>query len=136
MKCNTKDNMKDKLIFYRCESCGNLILMLEDAGVTPICCGEPMTQLSAAMEDGDAEKHVPVCRFSDDTVTVSIGSKPHPMEESHHILWICLQTTCGIHLCHLCAKDKPEATFRLSDGERPLRAYAYCNIHGLWVADR
>lgn len=128
--------MNDKFTFYRCEACGNLIMMINDAGITPICCGEPMTQLSAAIEDADAEKHVPVCHFSDDTVTVSIGSKPHPMSKEHQILWICLQTTCGGHLCFLSPTDKPEAVFHLATGERPLRAYAYCNIHGLWVADR
>jgi len=30
---------------------------------------------------------------------------------------------------------KPEAGFRLVDGEKALAAYEYCNLHGLWKAE-
>ena len=30
--------------FLKCEKCGNVIGMIEDSGVTPECCGEPMVE--------------------------------------------------------------------------------------------
>ena len=34
--------------------------MIHDAGVKPVCCGEPMTELVANTTDAATEKHVPV----------------------------------------------------------------------------
>ncbi len=35
--------------------------MIEDSGVTPVCCGEEMEELLPGMTDGAKEKHIPVC---------------------------------------------------------------------------
>ena len=35
----------------------------------------------------------------------------------------------------LTAADEPKAEFVLAEGEKALRAYEYCNLHGLWVAE-
>ena len=30
---------------------------------------------------------------------------------------------------------RPEAVFKLVEGEKALAAYEYCNLHGLWKAE-
>lgn len=127
--------MNDNLIFYRCPVCGNLVGMILDSGVNPVCCGQPMERLSANTTDGATEKHVPVFFRYGDTFTVAVGKTPHPMTDAHSIQWICLQTDRGIHRRILRPGESPEACFMLCRDETPLRVWAYCDIHGLWSAD-
>ena len=35
----------------------------------------------------------------------------------------------------LTPQDEPKASFVLEDGEKFVRAYEYCNLHGLWKAE-
>ena len=69
--------------------------MIHDAGVKPVCCGEPMTELVANTTDAATEKHVPVVEVEGNEVRVKVGSAPHPMSDEHHIAWIYLQTRHG-----------------------------------------
>lgn len=120
--------------FYLCLHCGNLIVKIHDSGVPVVCCGEPMKELVPGSVDASREKHVPVVTVTGETVTVRVGSAPHPMTEQHSIQWIYLQTEHGAQYKRLKAGDEPKAVFAL-DGDKPLAAYAYCNLHGLWKAD-
>lgn len=119
--------------FFRCNTCGNIITKIIDAGPVPSCCGDEMIELVANTTDAATEKHVPVIAVDGDTVTVSVGEVEHPMTEEHYIQWICLHTEKGLLLKMLAPGDKPEAVFALA-GERAIEAYAYCNLHGLWKA--
>ena len=56
------------------------------------------------------------------------------MTEAHLISWIYLETNFGGHERVLSHTDEPKAEFVLADGEKALRAYEYCNLHGLWSA--
>ncbi len=120
--------------FYICKHCGNLIGMIHSSGVPIICCGEPMSELIPGSVDASKEKHVPVISVSGNTVTVNIGAVPHPMTEEHLIQWVYLQTEHGGQRKCLNPGDEPKVTFVL-DGDKPLAAYAYCNLHGLWMAE-
>ncbi len=80
------------------------------------------------------EKHIPVVTVKDNIVTVTIGSVEHPMVEEHHILWVYLQTDRGGQRKCLEVGKAPAITFALAD-EKPIAAYAYCNIHGLWKTE-
>lgn len=121
--------------FYICEHCGNLIGMIHNAGVPVMCCGQKMTKLEPGTTDAAAEKHVPVIAFEGTTVTVAIGEVEHPMTEAHHIAWVYLLTDQGAQRKCLPVEGAPFVTFALSEGEKPLAAYAYCNLHGLWAAE-
>ena len=68
-------------------------------------------------------------------VSVQVGSVAHPMTDAHLIQWIYLQTKKGGQYVHLTAADKPEAEFIVADGDEPIAAYEFCNLHGLWKAD-
>lgn len=120
--------------FYVCEHCGNLIGMIRDAGVPMMCCGQKMKKLEPGAVDASEEKHVPVVYVSDDLVAVTVGAVAHPMTEEHSIEWVYLQTDKGGQRKCLKAGDEPTVTFALAD-EKPVAVYAYCNLHGLWLAE-
>jgi superoxide reductase len=118
--------------FYICEKCGNIIGMVHDSGVPMMCCLRPMTKLEPGTVDASKEKHVPVITIDDNLVRIDVGAIEHPMTEEHNISWIYLLTDKGGHRKALKAGDTPVAIFSLYD-EKPIAAYAYCNLHGLWM---
>ena len=120
--------------FYVCEHCGNMVGMINDAGVPMMCCGQKMTKLEAGVVEASREKHIPVAEVKDGVVTVTVGSVLHPMTEEHLISWVYLETDRGSQKKTLKAGDTPVVTFALSD-EKPLAVYAWCNLHGLWKAE-
>lgn len=117
--------------FYRCNHCGNIVMMVHDSKVPMMCCGEKMTELVAGSIDAAVEKHVPVVDIKSNSVEVSVGSVMHPMEEEHYIMWIYLETNRGGQIKYLNPGEDAMATFLLND-EKPKAVYAYCNLHGLW----
>ncbi|MDD6189527.1 MAG: desulfoferrodoxin family protein [Clostridiales bacterium] len=119
--------------FYICKHCGNIIGMVNSAGVPIVCCGEPMEELVPNSTDASQEKHVPVVTVDGDTVTVDIGSAAHPMLPEHYIEWVYLQTEHGGQRKALKPGQEPKAVFVLKD-DKAIAAYAYCNLHGLWVS--
>ena len=120
--------------FYICEKCGNLAGLIHASGVPMVCCGQKMTKLEAGVATASREKHIPVVEVNGDVVTVAVGSVEHPMAEEHSILWIYLETDKGGQRKALEVGAPPVASFTLN-GEKPIAAYAYCNLHGLWKAD-
>lgn len=122
-----------RVVLYQCEICGNIILMMEDSGVIPTCCGTTMTRLTENTSDGAGEKHVPVIYRDDMKVNVKVGEMAHPMTPEHHIVWIALITSCGLYIIDVAKEKCAEAVFFLKRDEKVLAAYAYCNLHKLWV---
>lgn len=120
--------------FYICEHCGNIVDVIHDAGVPMMCCGQKMTKIEAGTVEASREKHIPVVIVEGDMVKVEVGSVIHPMIPEHSILWIYLQTDQGGQLKYLDVGKDPVAHFALA-GEKPVAAYAYCNLHGLWKTD-
>ncbi len=124
------------MLFYKCDLCGNFITFLtEKTASTPVCCDEPMHEVTPNTTDAATEKHVPVVNVDGSTVSVRVGSVEHPMTEEHYIQFIILETKTGYQKKDLKPGEKPEAVFALADGEEPVAAYEYCNLHGLWKAD-
>lgn len=122
------------IIFYRCAHCGNIAIKPFDSGVPLVCCGEKMQALEPNTVDAAVEKHVPVVSIDGSNVHVEIGSVPHPMQDEHFITFICLISEKGYQFAPLKPGETAVADFVLSDGDKPLKAYEYCNLHGLWVA--
>ena len=121
--------------FFKCMHCGNVVVKVFDQGVPVVCCGENMVELHANDTDGAREKHVPQVTVDGATVTVKVGEVAHPMTEPHFITMIVLVTERGYQIAPLTPSDAPEATFAVAEGDKPVRAYEYCNLHGLWVAE-
>lgn len=124
--------MAEKLQVYKCEVCGNIVEVLHGGPGTLVCCNEPMQLLSENTTDAAQEKHVPVVERGEGTVTVSVGTVNHPMEDKHNIGWIELVAGDNVFRKNLSPGDSPKATFATKASD--LTARAYCNLHGLWRA--
>lgn len=121
--------------FYLCEHCKNLIGMIDNKGVPVMCCGRKMTPLVPNTTEAAGEKHLPVVAVDGNKVTVTVGSVLHPMSQEHSIVWIYLETNLGGQRKNLSFDGQPKAEFVLSEGEKAVSAYAYCNLHGLWKTE-
>lgn len=118
--------------FYRCKHCGNMIAFVKKSGVPVICCGEEMQKIAENTVEASTEKHLPVIKREGSKVTVTVGSIEHPMEEKHYIEWIALETKAGNQRKVLQPGHKPQAVFYIAEDDEVIKAYEYCNIHGLW----
>ncbi len=123
------------MTFYRCARCGNIIAYIHDSGVRARCCGEEMRPIEPNTTDAAGEKHVPVIRTDEQTVTVTVGSTEHPMLDAHYIEWILLETKEGRQRKVLRPGARPAAQFSLLPGDEVVAAYEYCNLHGLWKSE-
>ena len=123
--------MKEKVVFFRCSVCGNIVGLIKNGGGSLVCCGKPMEKLEANTTDAAVEKHVPVGERKDGKVYVKVGAVEHPMTEAHYIEWIAIANGTSTQRISLSPSDKPEAVF--CDVENA-EVYAYCNLHGLWKA--
>ena len=115
---------------YKCQTCGIVAEALDGGAGELVCCGNPMTLLTAKTADQGKEKHVPVVEKTDKGVRVKVGDVPHPMEEKHYIQWI--EVLADGKACRQFLKpgQPPEAEFCIQ-AER-VTALEHCNIHGLW----
>ena len=120
--------------FYICAHCGNIVEMVHDAGVNPVCCGQKMNELVPNTVEASGEKHVPVVTVSGSTVEVNVGSVDHPMVDVHWIEWVQVQTETGSQRKYLSPGQDPHVTFQLGE-EKAVAVYAYCNLHGLWKTE-
>lgn len=120
--------------FYRCATCGNVIVKMVDSSVPVVCCGKPMEELIPQVQENGMEKHLPVVtRLDELTIKVEVGSTEHPMLPAHFIQFIYVETARGGQFVQLHPEEKPAATFKTDD---PIIAvYEYCNLHGLWKCE-
>lgn len=124
--------MSKEPVFFRCKHCGNLAGMIFFSGAKMVCCGDEMEELIPNTVEASTEKHLPVITLTGGSVTVAVGSVPHPMLPEHFIQWIYLWTDKGGQRKALTPGELPAAKFCLADGEKVLGAYEFCNLHGLW----
>lgn len=120
--------------FFICNHCGNIIAFVKGSGVPVVCCDEVMQEIIPGEVEASHEKHVPTFTEENGLVTVTVGSVLHPMSQEHHIEWISLQTKSGNQRKELRPTDEPAATFAICKGDTVEAVFAYCNLHGLWVA--
>lgn len=118
--------------FYICKTCGNIITKIKDSAVPVSCCGKPMTELVPGTVEASVEKHLPVVTLDGNRVYVTVGEAVHPMQAEHYIEWITIQTESGTQTKRLSPSDAPAAGFCMSNADRLIAVYAYCNLHGLW----
>jgi superoxide reductase len=120
--------------FYRCNKCGNLVMVVKRGTGTPQCCGEPMEELVPGSVDAAGEKHVPVVANDGEHLTVRVGEVEHPMLDAHFIQWIALASERRVEIHYLKPGEKPATEFAC-EGVDDVTIYEYCNLHGLWKAE-
>ena len=121
--------MKEKIIFYKCPICGNIIELIEGDNSHIVCCGKQMEELKANTVDAAVEKHIPVYEKIEDEIVVRVGELEHPMEKDHYIMWIAQVTENKMIRVQLYPEQSTETRFPYIKGAS---LYAYCNKHGLW----
>ena len=67
---------------------------------------------------------------------VKIGMQLHPMAPEHRIEWIALTDGDRVEIQKLGLTTDPIARFSMTGEKGKLRAYAFCNIHGLWSSEK
>jgi superoxide reductase len=92
-----------------------------------------MQEMTPNTSDGAKEKHVPAAVREGVKLTITVGSVAHPMTEEHHIAWIVIADSSRTQRVVLKPTDTPSAEFTVSAD--PVTVYAYCNLHGLWMAE-
>ena len=127
--------MNNSKKIFICSVCGNIIGMIENKGPKVVCCGKPMNELVANTTEASVEKHIPVVDINDNKVKVQVGSALHPMTQEHHISWVYLETTQGGQRKCLEIDSEPTVEFAITEGDKVLEVYAYCNLHGLWKVE-
>lgn len=120
-------------VFYQDPKTGEILEKICCKDVSE-CCGG-LQKITPNTSDGASEKHLPVVECSGCKVTARVGSVFHPMEDKHSIQWVVLQTEKGCQRRELCPDSEPVAVFALTEDDRPVAAYAYCNLHGLWKTE-
>ncbi len=125
--------MAKKMEVYKCEICGNIVLVVHGGKGELVCCGKPMILQESKTEDEGQEKHVPVVEETPEGTKVKVGSVSHPMMEKHYIEWIEVQADGKVFRNFLSPDDEPAAYFDI-DGLDIKEVRIYCNIHGLWKA--
>ena len=120
--------------FFICKHCGNMVDLVQDKGVPLVCCGENMERLEPNTVEASVEKHLPAVTVSGDSISVQVGSVPHPMEDKHHIAFVYVETQRGGQRKCLKVGEEPKLNFSFSD-DKPIAVFAYCNLHGLWVTE-
>lgn len=116
---------------YKCDTCGNIVMVMHAGNGELVCCGKPMKLMQEGTSDGALEKHVPVIEKTPGGYKVKVGSVPHPMEEKHWIQWIELVADGVSYIRFLHPGDAPEAEFCIADAKNVI-AREYCNLHGHW----
>lgn len=125
-----------ELKFYNCGICGNLIIKLNDSGMTPYCCGRSMETLTPQTKEEEfGEKHVPTCTIEGHKIHIKVGAVEHPHTKEHHIEWIYVLTNHGAIIRYLDPEEAPEVCLRLSKDDWVDKIFVHCNLHGLWMCD-
>ena len=123
-------------VFYLADK-SHVVEVYGDEALDLACSGTPLKAIDPNSVDAAKEKHVPVATYdaAKNEVHVTVGSVAHPMTEEHLISYIILVTKKGVQRVNLTATDAPEATFRLADGDAPVKVIEFCNLHGLWQTE-
>lgn len=120
--------------FLKNDGGDNLALLLKSGNVEAAL-GAGLNEVVANTTDAATEKHVPVVTVDGNKVSVAVGSVEHPMQEEHFITLVALETKKGFQVVNLSPNEKPVANFVVAEGDAPVAAYEFCNIHGLWKAE-
>lgn len=116
---------------YKCETCKNIVEMVDDNGGHLVCCGQPMDKLESQTADPAVQKHVPIIEKKAEGIQVTVGSTNHPMTEEHFIMWIELTADGNVYKQYLNPGAEPVSFFKGVTGSK-LSAREFCNLHGVW----
>lgn len=128
--------MTEILEFYKCNICGNFVEVVLSGEGELVCCGQPMEKMRAqsSSEEMLGEKHVPVVSKNGEVLEVRVGEIPHPMEDSHYIQFIEVNSLDKRYVKrkYLFPHEEPVLQYKCNCDK--VEARELCNIHGLWTS--
>ena len=124
--------VSEKYEIYKCNVCGNVVIVSNVGGGELSCCGEAMELLEPRQLDEGGVKHIPVIKKEDNKIVVEVGEVTHPMDDDHYIAFIELIVNDKIYLASLKPGDEPKAVFDVCADVEDCKANEYCTVHGLW----
>ena len=68
--------------------------------------------------------------------TVQVGLQLHAMAPEHRIEWVALTDGARVEIQKLGLTTPPVVKFSKMSEDGKVRAYAFCNIHGLWQSEK
>lgn len=117
---------------YRCNLCGNIVVVTDVGGGELSCCGQAMELLEPRQLEEGGAKHIPVIKKEGDKIVVEVGEITHPMEEEHHISFVELIIGDKAYFATFKPGDEPKAEFDVCAEPEDCEAIEYCTVHGLW----
>ena len=114
--------MAAKYEVYKCEECGNVVMVMIGGAGNLACCGKDMVLMPEQTADSSTEKHVPLIEKVDGGYMVTVGSTLHPMLEKHWIQWIELIVDGERMIKELNPGDEPKARFQVSGDAKAVTA--------------
>ena len=124
--------VSEKYEVYKCNICGNVVIVTNVGGGELVCCGEAMELLEPRQLEEGGVKHIPVIKKEDDKIVVEVGEVTHPMDDDHYIAFIELIVNDKIYVASLNPGDEPKAVFDVCVDVADCKANEYCTKHGLW----
>jgi len=106
----------------KCDN-GNIMMVLKEV--------EDLSSREIRVNSVDAsfEKHVPSFKILGDKVEVFVN---HVMDIDHYIEWIMVDYGNKQVISHFNPGDEPKVVVDYIEG---MKAYSFCNKHGLWFSD-
>ena len=119
-----------KTLFYKCPTCGNVVVKLADSGAPLVCCGKPMLPLLPNAVDSDSRKYLPdVTLLEDRRLRVDPCSGESCALGDADKMFLYVEFEGGG--TWLDSTTRSEFLLPIGD-HRPVAVYKYCSHHGLW----
>ena len=87
-------------------------------------------------EEMSEEKHVPIVTKTQDGVEIKVGQAPHPMEDSHYIMFIEANSADKKYVKRKYLLPHEEPVLKLKCDCKEVVARELCNIHGVWISEK
>lgn len=110
--------------FYQCSSCEKIVSGLEDKH-DDLC--QKHTFIAYQPSEQDIVEHPINIRKLGNFIKITVTD--HPMIELHHLIWMMIETSSGMHMKRLTLHSEPSQTFILDDEEEIISIYVNCSIH-------
>ncbi len=101
----------------------------------PVESNDEIIKIESNSTDASTQKHIPIVKKEGNKITVTVGELSHPITEEHYIDWIYVQTEKGGQFKNLTPNDENTASFIITEDDKIVNVFAYCNLHGLWKAN-
>lgn len=119
-----------KTLFYRCDTCGNVVVKIVDSKAPLSCCGKPMRALEPNVVTAENRKYQPeVVLLEDRRLRIVPCPGGHCVAADGEKMFLYVEFGGGG--TWLDAASNTDVVLPIGI-HRPIAVYKYCSRHGLW----